>query len=76
MSSEHGPVTPLEQRCVRPGVWLIEGYRVRRIKYVRGGSRPLGTWWRVTQPDGKLADPRRTLNEVREWIRCQIEQGR
>lgn len=30
MSNDSGPVMPLEQRCVKPGHWVIEGYDVHR----------------------------------------------
>jgi hypothetical protein len=68
MGRESGPVMPLEQRCVEPGHWLIEGYDVKRVKY----GWPQGWWWRIALPGGVLAEvQRRTLGEIREWIREQ-----
>lgn len=59
MSRDSGPVSPLEQRCVRPGHWVIEGYDVMR----RSNVRPDSTWWVI----GKLEFS--TLAEARDWIR-------
>lgn len=68
MTSEHGPVMPLEQKCVRPGEWLIEGYTVRHVKY----ARPHGWWWRIAGPAPVPGVQRRTLAEIRDWIRDQV----
>jgi hypothetical protein len=54
----------LEQKCVKPGRWLIEGYNVVR----RGTSGH--TWWLISR-DGTALANRDTLTEAREWIREQ-----
>lgn len=47
----------LEQRCVRPGLWEIEGCTVERI----------GRTWRTTTADGNV-HVTRTWRDAREWI--------
>lgn len=47
----------LEQFCVEPGLWRIEGYTVIRN----------GDYWQIWQ-FGKHLKNRRTLAAVREWI--------
>lgn len=58
----------LEQRCVRPGQWVIEGYTVTRTigRGVNTGKRLV--WWTITEPKG-VGVTRNTLDKVREWIR-------
>lgn len=56
----------LEQRCVRPGHWIIEGYDVR-AGYL-GRSRRINHWYIVDPPEG--APPSFLyLSDVREWIK-------
>lgn len=59
--AEHSEALGLEQRCVKPGHWLIEGYDVRR----EHGN------WRVYRFEVHLLDSFRTLKEAREWIAKQ-----
>lgn len=55
---------PLEQKCIKPGLWLIEGHEVER--YPAG---TLGRWWRIKDvPPGPGRD-HRTLTQARDWIR-------
>lgn len=53
----------LEQKCVKPGYWEVEGYTVRRSD---------AGWWHVSHVDANGAlRPRgryRTLRECREHI--------
>lgn len=58
MSIDSGPVDPLEQRCVKPGHWVIEGYTVKRH----------GTRWRILAPVSYRVYAH-TLAEARDWIR-------
>lgn len=58
MPSDSGPVVGLEQSCIKPGHWLIEGYDVYRWK--TGG-------WRAYH-FGRKVGWFRTLREAREWI--------
>lgn len=65
---EQGKVMPLEQRCLYPGRWIIEGYGV----YQRKGRRAVN-WqseWHVIGHPGVI---RRTLPEIRDWIREQAQ---
>jgi hypothetical protein len=61
MTRERGPVQPLEERCVKPGHWVIEGYDVFRIRGT--GDRR----WQIEGPAPRVG--RRTLDEIRDWIR-------
>lgn len=63
---EHGPVTPLEQRCVEPGRWLIEGWEVRR----HGSARRPSIW--IAERDGERFS-RTNLAAVREEIRSRLD---
>lgn len=69
---ESGPVIPLEQRCVRPGLWRIEGWDVERYHWQGHGWR-----WRIKGSTDVPAPgvQRRTLAEIREWIRERREEG-
>lgn len=64
MATEHGPVIPLEQRCIRPGHWLIEGHDVK-LTGGRHGS------WTVTFAGVPLAQVL-YLDDAREWIRGRL----
>jgi hypothetical protein len=61
MARDSGPVEPLEERCERPGHWVIEGRDVRRVRGT--GDRR----WQIDGPGRKVG--RRTLDEIRDWIR-------
>jgi hypothetical protein len=72
---EHGPVVPLEQRCIEPGHWLIEGRHVRAV--YQGRSRNV-LGWNVEQLPGDRGfgpSPFGTLAAAREWIRDQVQAG-
>ncbi len=71
MSRYSGPVMPLEQRCVRPGLWLIEGYTVMRVQHGGGnGHMPSIVRWEVRGTPGRPAGSSfEKLGEAREWIR-------
>jgi hypothetical protein len=58
---EHAEALGLEQRCVEPGHWLIEGYDC-----YRENSRTWRIWF-----DGSAAAICGSLRECREWIRDQ-----
>lgn len=60
--SEHNEALGVEQRCVHPGRWLIEGYDT--IK------RPTGEW-AIFHFDKWMGDVD-TLAEAREWIKGQV----
>jgi hypothetical protein len=71
---EHGPVVPLEQRCIEPGHWLIEGRRVKAI--YQGRSRNV-LGWNVQTLEGDEdpgPSPFGTLAAAREWIRNQGQE--
>jgi len=70
VASDSGPVLGLEQRCIRPGRWLIEGYTV-----VRHGtaSRPLH--WTVYDGPSMAARVDK-LATAREWIADEREASR
>jgi hypothetical protein len=59
---EHPEALGLEQHCVEPGHWRIEGYEVIR-EYGRWFIRPIGT--------RQYHDSVRTLAKARDWIREQ-----
>jgi hypothetical protein len=61
-STERGPLMPLEQRCVQPGYWLIEGHEVRRL----GPGA-----WTVRDP-GNYEFTARTLPIARALIRERL----
>ena len=59
----------LEQRCIAPGRWLIEG-----LTAVRVGSRRVGYRWNIYDGDRVIAvEP--TLDAARNWIRDVINRG-
>lgn len=62
MARDSGPVEPLEERCERPGRWVIEGRDVRKLPAAAPGRR-----WQIIGPHPRVA--RRTLGEIRDWIR-------
>jgi hypothetical protein len=64
----------LEQSCIRPGLWLIEGYTVERRKRAGAGAV---RWW-ISCPDeggavlhkAVVAD----LSRARDWIRREVNR--
>lgn len=66
----------LEQKCRRPGEWMIEGYLVRRVGYQSWGKGHVD--WLIYEPGSPTtvydtpAHMTRRLNEAREWIRSQL----
>lgn len=71
MGTDNPEALGLEQRCVRPGLWVIEGYTVMRVRH-GGGSGRHGSIvrWQVKGESGRSAGAEfRTLGEVREWIK-------
>jgi hypothetical protein len=68
MSRDSGPVMPLEQKCLRPGDWLIEGYSVQRVRVTRGVVRWVTKGY-AGHPGGSSF---KTLSDAREWIREQM----
>lgn len=62
MSRDSGPVVGLEQACVRPGHWLIEGYDVMRMTHNSPRRR-----WEIMR-FGKWVHEVPTLAEARDWI--------
>lgn len=72
MGRDSGPVTPLEQKCIEPGHWRIEGRDVRAVFQDRSRD---ALSWNVTGLDGeKPPNPFLYLSDVRDWIRDQ-KQG-
>lgn len=72
---EHAEALGLEQRCIEPGHWLIEGRRVKRVVVSNGGRRNgHRIEWRVTDysADIPILAMTDTLREAREWIFNQI----
>jgi hypothetical protein len=67
MAREHGPAEPLEQRCIEPGHWLIEGHHVRAV--YQGRSRNVLSWDIDVFPGETLPGIIGTLREARDWIR-------
>ena len=54
---------PLEQACLRAGLWLIEGHTVERYRY----------GWIVWDPAHRHQVARvRTLGEARDWLRERV----
>lgn len=66
MSRDSGPVEPLEQRCIEPGHWLIEGYDV--IKTNSQVTRGFVPNWAISLFGEHRANVR-TLSDARDWIR-------
>jgi hypothetical protein len=69
VNADSGPVAQLEQRCVEPGHWLIEGRHVRAV--YQGRSRKVLSWTVGVFDDEVSPAPFGTLNEARDWIRDQ-----
>ena len=61
--TEHAEALPLEQSCIHPGLWLIEGYRVERIRI--SGQRVRWNVGEIGRPVANVA----TLAAARELIR-------
>jgi hypothetical protein len=62
MPSDSGPELGLEQNCIEPGHWLIEGYDVQRVG--RNG-------WNTYRFGPERVHWTRTLQQAREWIASQ-----
>jgi hypothetical protein len=76
MSRERGRVLPLEQRCIEPGHWLIEGRHVRAVYEGRG--RKIMSWTVGRFDDDREAPPASGflyLADAREWIAGQNERS-
>lgn len=67
---ETGPILPLEQSCVRPGHWLIEGYDVERL-VLHKGRRVRGQW--IIRHFGEEKAVVTGLAAARDWIRQEKE---
>jgi hypothetical protein len=61
MARDTGPLNPLEQQCLEPGHWLIEGWDVLRVY-----SRGYGVQWVALRSGEQFA--RRTLADIRARI--------
>jgi len=60
----------LEQRCVEPGHWIIEGRHIRAV--YEGRSRKVMSWSVEVLPGDKNVPAAFIyLDDVREWIRSQ-----
>lgn len=60
----------LEQRCIVPGHWLIEGRHVRAV--YEGRSRKIMSWSvEALEGDTDVPPAFIYLNDVRKWIRNQ-----
>lgn len=68
----HPEMLGLEQKCVKPGQWLIEGYDVRRV---RGGGWKRRSWisW-VIEYRGRFVDSVNTLADARDYIRTRVNR--
>jgi hypothetical protein len=71
MTREHGPAEPLEQRCVEPGHWLIEGRHVRAV--FQGRSRKVMSWSVMAFDGEPVPPPFIYLDDARDWIRNQVK---
>ncbi len=70
---EHSEALSLEQKCLRPGHWVIEGYHVVRYGY-RQWHKDCVTWLiydvgvrPTVRTDAIMAT--KTLAAARDWIR-------
>jgi hypothetical protein len=66
-------IESLEQRCEEPGLWLIEGWQVRRVKFSRRGKA--GQVWLVIWEPGEEAGKYNTLDEARAAIVDRINNA-
>lgn len=55
------PYASIEQKCIEPGLWHIDGHVVRRHS---------SGWWSVTL-FGRVLHKARRLSECRQWIADQ-----
>lgn len=69
MSRDSGPVQPLEQKCIEPGHWLIEGRHVRAVYF--GRSRNVQCWSVMAFEGEDIPPPFIYLSDARDWIRNQ-----
>lgn len=53
----------MEHRCLGPGDWLVEGHRVRRLRYTANRSNA-GTRWFVHVGDVPVATKLRSFTEA------------
>ncbi len=64
---------PLEQSCLRPGCWQIEGYIVERRGHTDGRAR-----WFIAQPDARGAMRHiavvGSLGAARDRVRRELER--
>jgi hypothetical protein len=62
MNTEHNEALGQEQKCVRPGLWHIEGFEIRQATYAP-------RFWMV-RPIGKshIVHIGATLRHCRDWI--------
>lgn len=65
--TEHPEALPLEQSCIEPGHWLIEGYDVITVRL--DGGRPGKSERWLIKFRGKRVKAVRTLAEARDYIR-------
>lgn len=61
--------TPLKQRCIEPGRWIINGRRVTAV--YQGRSRNTLCWNIHKLPGEDPPNPFWHLAEARDWIRKQ-----
>jgi hypothetical protein len=74
--TEHSEALGLEQKCVMPGVWRIEGYLVVRYGYRSWYHNSIGwvvypgqtTGYGTSSPSHKAFHTARTLAGARDWI--------
>jgi hypothetical protein len=67
--TEHGPVARLEQRCVRPGKWLIEGWNAHRVQDAMDSRNH---WWTAEKFGESFT--RHNLSDIREEITFRTER--
>jgi hypothetical protein len=69
--TEHPEALGLEQRCIRPGEWMIEGYRVERVGYRSWHKNCIDWLIFAVGDDSNPVHMTKTLARAREWIREQ-----
>jgi len=71
MDVEHAEALGLEQKCLKPGYWVIEGHIVWRLTWKRGG-----TYWYILSIDAtRVVYVTKTLEQARDWIRMNRGVG-
>lgn len=53
---------PLEQRCLKPGLWIIEGYTAQKLF-----TTPMT--WEIRHPSGHVAAYAKSLPKAKKRIR-------